>query len=147
MGDCFLSFCNSLTTLKLPSAWQVSSITGYFLKGCYNLSSLTLPYNENLTKIGTDFLYDCRKLTSLDFSKFINITSIAATFLYNCYELTSVNMGSINATIMSQSNYTFSSNTQLVKCYRTGITILGNDRQAIKIRFANRNGSPYRHVV
>ena len=143
--DYFLKSCVYLNQpLVLPSG--VTSIGQYFLSGCSSFNQpLTLP--SSLSSIGRNFLSTC---TSFNQPLVLpsGVTSIGTTFMYNCNAMTSyVNVGSLAATIMSTSNYAFSTTNSTAGSYTTGVKIKGTNRAAWLSRFPNRTSSPYRKLV
>ena len=86
IGDWFLSFCESLTSVTLPDG--LTSVGDGFLGECRGLTSVTLP--EGLTSVGSDFLAYCTGLTSLTLPG--GLTGVGDYFLYECTGLTSLTL-------------------------------------------------------
>ncbi len=86
IGNWFLSFCESLTSVTLPDG--LTSVGDGFLGECRGLTSVTLP--EGLTSVGSDFLAYCTGLTSLTLPG--GLTGVGDYFLYECTGLTSLTL-------------------------------------------------------
>ena len=79
VGDDFLSYCSSLTSLDLSSLSNLSTVGDSFLYNCSSLTSLDLSSLSNLSTVGDSFLRNCSSLTSLDLSSLSNLSQECKT--------------------------------------------------------------------
>lgn len=102
---------------------------------------------NTLTTIGNDVLY-----TSNWFSQTLvlppNLTSIGTRFLANLsYSSPTINVGNLPATVIAESNSTFSAYSNSSVAYTQGVKIAGANRAEWMARLPNRTSSPYRKLV
>ena len=149
IGNGFLSDANYLEKVVLPSG--LLSIGDNFLNSCDRLNTPpTLP--DTLTSIGGGFMsYVASRSGSFTVPLVLpsSLTSIGTFFLYGSNIIyPEVNVGSLDATIASTSNYSFSGQSNTSPIYTTGIRIAGTNRAAWMSRFPNRDsGMPYRKLI
>lgn len=144
IGNWFMLNCSSFNSaIILPEGLE--SIGTYFMRECYNYNQ-TLNLPSTLRTIGTQFMAFCTRYNQ-DLT-LPALTSIGTYFLYQCTSMISaVNVGNLDASIASTSNYSFATYTSTAACYTTGITIKGAQRSAWISRFPNRTSSPYRKLI
>ena len=139
----FLVNCSSLSNIDLGFMSEVESVGSQFLMGCSSLVSLDLSPLGKVKTIGNQFLSECSGLTYLDCSPLVSIQSIGNRFLNYCNNLTKVNMGSITANIISDdvkmsSYYSFCCHYKTSVPCVTGLTLVGDDADAIREKFPER---------
>ena len=149
IGNGFLYKAIYLEKVILPSG--LISIGDNFLSSCDRIS--TPPnFPETLTSIGGDFMnFDARLSGPFTVPLVLpsSLTSIGTFFLYGeKIVYPEVNVGSLDATIASTSNCSFSGQASTSPIYTTGIRIAGTNRAAWMSRFPNRDsGMPYRKLI
>ena len=84
IGISAFSYCNSLTSINLPST--LTSIGYYTFAYCSSLSSITI--SEGVTSIGGTAFNGCSKLTSINLPS--TLTSIGYGAFWNCSSLSSI---------------------------------------------------------
>ena len=119
IGNYFLSYCTSLSSVDLSGLSSVTSIGDNFLDNCTSLASLNLDL-PILTKIGNSFLSCCEDLTSLTLD-FPVLTQIGDGFLNICSTLNSL---TLNFPILTQIGHSF-------LCYCEALTSLTLDFPAL----------------
>ena len=139
----FLVNCSSLSNIDLSFMSEVTSVGSQFLMGCSSLVNLDLTPLAKVETIGVQFLSGCSGLTYLDCSPLVSIQSIGNRFLNYCNNLTKVNMGSITANIISDdvkmsSYYSFCCHYKTSIPCVTGLTLVGDDADAIRTKFPER---------
>lgn len=143
IGNQFLGRTKINSPLSVPAG--VTSIGSNFLTTTPFNSELTLP--NTLLSIGAYFL-----TSATSFNQPIvlpsSLTSIGDSFMYSTNNMTNyVDVGSLNASIATSSNNTFSVVINTLPAYTTGITIKGANRSAWISRFPNRTSNPYRKLI
>jgi hypothetical protein len=145
-----MSSCRNFNAaLTLPT--YLENIPGQFMRGCNSFNQpLTLP--SNLKTIGGSFLqmdnsYDAAFNQPIELPQ--TLTSVGQQFMRNMAKMTNyINVGSLNATIFTQDNFTLSAKNTSVPAYATGIKIKGANRAAFMSRFPNRTSStPFRKLI
>lgn len=147
IGEAFLLKCTSFNQpLTLPSG--LLSIGSNFLDNCTAFNSdIVLP--EGLKTIDAYFMYTCksfaRPLTLPD-----SLTSVGGLFMYNTDAFTGpLNIGRLAPSVFSLSptGYTLCTGNANAVAYTGGISVLGNDSNAFRARFPNRDTNPYRNLL
>ena len=82
--------CTSLSSITIPSGWQISSLQGTF-QFCYNITSINLPNNaqNNCTTMAT-MANACHKLNSIVMPTSLNAVTAMNGVFGSCFELTTV---------------------------------------------------------
>ena len=88
MGACAFTYCESLTSIKLPSS--VTKIDGFAFNWCPSLTSVNIP--SSVTEIGMCAFSHCSSLTSINIPS--SVTEIGREAFEHCTSLTSVNIPS-----------------------------------------------------
>ena len=143
IGNRFLGRTKINSSMSVPVG--VTSIGREFLSTTPFNSELTLP--NTLLSIGAFFLTG-----AVSFNQPIvlpsSLTSIGDSFMYSTNNMTNyVDVGSLNASIATSSDNTFSVVAKSLPAYTTGIKIKGANRSAWISRFPNRTSNPYRKLI
>ena len=151
IGDQFLQGCSAFNqVLSFPES--VRSIGDNFLSNCssYN-KALALP--GSLVSIGRWFLYQCRSFNQ-NLSLPSSLISIGTAFIsMNIPEsgkgamTGTIDVGSLPATIIASSNFSFACISSSAPMYTTGITISGSTRADWMTKFPNGNNSGLRRKL
>lgn len=109
--------CFSLSSITIPSGWQISSLSGTF-QFCYNITSIVLPNNaQNSCTTMALMANGCSKLSSIVMPTSLNAVTAINNTLSLCYQLKSV----VFPTTM---NSVTSANSMLNGCYKlTSVTL------------------------
>lgn len=147
IGEAFLLKCISFNQpLTLPNG--LLSIGSNFLDNCTAFNSdIVLP--EGLKTVDAYFMYTCksfaRPLTLPD-----SLTSVGGLFMYNTDAFTGpLNIGRLAPSVFSLSptGYTLCTGNANAVAYTSGISVLGNDSNAFRARFPNRDTNPFRNLL
>ncbi|HMM02740.1 MULTISPECIES: leucine-rich repeat protein [unclassified Dysgonomonas] len=147
IGEAFLLKCTSFNQpLALPNG--LLSIGSNFLDNCTAFNSdIVLP--EGLKTVDTYFMYTCksfaRPLTLPD-----SLTSVGGLFMYGADAFTGpLNIGRLAPSVFSLSptGYTLCTGNANAVAYTSGISVLGNDSNAFRARFPNRDANPFRNLL
>ena len=87
LGDCFLSGCTSLTSIDFAGLGSVTSLRDYFLLECTALTSISFAGLGSVTRLGIYFLSDCTSLTTIDFAGLSGVTEVGYSFIKGCISL------------------------------------------------------------
>lgn len=143
----FLLHCVSFNRpLTLPSG--IVSIGSHFLYYCTSYNSpIVLP--ATLASIGSYFMAYAVAFT-LPLTLPDSLTAVGDWFMYKAESFTGpLSLGSLSASIFSASPtaYTLCISDSSAIPYTNGLVVLGNDANAFRTRFPNRNTSPYRNLL
>jgi hypothetical protein len=148
IGECFLLKCVSFDQpLTLPSG--LSFIGSDFMGECslFN-SALTLP--SGLESIGVYFMSGCTSY-SLPLVLPSMLTFVGGGFMSKCDSFTGpLNIGFLPATVFDTApipNVFLYVASNTVLAYVQGVSVLGNNSNAFRTRFPNRDANPFRNLL
>lgn len=141
IGASFLSGCRAFN--QPISLLGAKTIGDNFLQNCTDFNQpISLP---SATSLGRYFLNGCSSFAQ-PFTLADTIFNVSEYFLYNCNNFVGpLDVG--KASGYYTSSYMLSTTSSTAPMYTTGVTLVGENAEAVKLGWPDRTTSPYRKLI
>ncbi|MDR2846953.1 MAG: hypothetical protein LBV22_01295, partial [Mycoplasmataceae bacterium] len=154
----FMRNCYNITGVNFSTMTNLTQIGNYFMGDCWSVHTLNMSTLRKLFTIGDNFLYHCRDLNTLTLAQLVTDTpspigKVGVGFLYNCYAVENFYSTNYKAdwfeTGSSEPSFAIADidPSHNPFAYTNGLTISGDESNAIRNKFPNSSIKPYRNLL